>query len=117
MSKLPDWVIDLVRQCASDDWSGVDRELDYPKVSPMFARLLPEMAETEEVTGYSSLELKACREGIDWLSKEHPAEYASLTWEFQRWKRKHMGRPDQHDANLQRAGALLAAYIDRICDN
>lgn len=111
------WVGDLVRQCAADDWSGVDRDLDYPRVSPMFARLLPEMAETEDTSGYSSLELRACREGIDWLSKAHPSEYAALTWEFQRWKRRHMSKSDDHDALLQRAGELLASYIDRICDN
>lgn len=111
----PDWVGELISLAAKDDWSEATSGLDYPPVSPMFRKLLPGLAESDDVTGYSSAELRACKEGIDWLSREHPAEYAALAWEFQPWRRKREPRRDGHAELVQRAGSLLAKFIDDRC--
>lgn len=112
----PDWVGELVSMAAKDDWSATTSALDYPTVSPMFRKLLPEVTETDDATGYSSAELAACKAGIEWLSKNYPAEYAALAWEFQPWKRKHLERSSDHHALVMYAGRLLAKFVDRFCD-
>jgi hypothetical protein len=81
----------------------------------MFRRLLPSLAESESPDGYSSLEVRACRAGLEWMSGHHPREFAALCWQFWPWKRAHFPRTDDHDALVERAGALLAAYVDRAC--
>lgn len=110
----PSWIADLVRMCAADDWSDLDNTLGHPRVSPMFKRLLPDLAEAEDVTGYSSAEMRACREGLEWLSRTHPELYVALAWQFQRWRRKHLDRTDNHDALVQQAASLLAGYVDKV---
>jgi hypothetical protein len=115
MRLQPDWLGELVSICVSDDWRGAQTELTWGEVSPMFRRLLPELAQSEDADGYSSLEVRACREGIEWLSTNHPAEFGALCWQFWDWKRKHLTRAENHDELLQRAGKLLADYVDRAC--
>lgn len=111
----PDWVGELVSIAAKDDWTEVGTSLGYPTVSPMWKKLLPDMAETDEVTGYSSAELRACRAGIEWLSQNYPTEYAALVWEFQPWKRKLFDKHDDHHALVLYAGRLLEKFIDAYC--
>jgi hypothetical protein len=110
----PDWIGELVSICAADDWADAQHRLDYPDVSPMFRRLLPEMAEADDVGGYSSAEVRACRAALERLSQQHPDEYAALTWEFQTWKRRHLERSDDHEALTLRAGELLAKFVDEM---
>lgn len=112
----PDWIGELVSLASKDDWADTTSALDYPSVSPMFKRLIPSMAESDDVTGYSSAELTACKAGIEWLSQHHPAEYAALAWEFQPWKRKHLAKHKDHQDLVMQAGALLAKFVDRLCD-
>ena len=114
MKLQPDWIGELVSICVADDWRGAHRELDWSGVSPMFRRLLPELAETQD-EGYSSLEVRACRAGLEWMATAHPAEFGALCWQFWPWKRKHLTRADNHDELAQTAGKLLADYVDRAC--
>lgn len=109
----PEWVADLVRMCSASDWSGLDASLGHPSVSPMFARLIPDLASTEDVSGYSSAEMQACKEGLEWLSDAHPDAYAALAWQFQRWRRKFAPQQQDHGVLVQRAATLLAQYIDK----
>lgn len=111
----PEWVGELVGMCSKDDWSDTTASLDYPTISPMFKKLIPDMAETDDVTGYSSAELGACKAGIEWLSQHHPHEYAALAWEFQPWKRKLIDKRDDHQALVLSAGRLLGKFIDATC--
>ena len=113
----PDWIGELVSICSSDDWSDASQPLDYPSVSPMFRKLIPDLAEADDVTGYSSAEVRACKAGIEWLSKTHPNEYRALAREFQPWKRKHL-EATEHDRELaMHAGKLLAKFVDVYCGN
>ena len=111
----PDWIGELVSVCSADDWADLQNPLDFPNVSPMFRRLLPNLAETEDAGGYSSIEVRACKAGIEWLSREHPEHYAALAWEFQSWKRKHLDKPQDHERLVLEAGKLLAKFVDSAC--
>lgn len=115
MRLKPDWIGELINICSADDWAEAQRPLDYPSVSPMFKRMLPELAEAEDAEGYSALEVRACRAGIEWLSARHPQEFAALCWQFWPWKRRHLERADNHDELVLRAGHLLANYVDSAC--
>lgn len=112
----PDWIGELVSIASKDDWSDTTSALDYPSVSPMFRKLLPDIAEADDTAGYSSAELAACKAGIEWLSQNYPTEYAALAWEFQPWKRKHLGRHEDHHTLVLYAGRLLANFVDKFCD-
>lgn len=111
----PDWVGELVSMCSKDDWSDTTSHLDYPTISPMFKKLIPDMAETDDVTGFSSAELRACKMAIEWLNVNHPEEYAALAWEFQPWKRKTLTQHADHHAMVMYAGRLIEKFIDKVC--
>lgn len=114
MSLEPDWIADLLRLCAADDWHDVERRLGHASVSPMFARFLPE---TESDGSYTRSEVAACRAALERLSREHPQEYAAIIWEMNDWRRRQ-GRPPPGQADLaRRAGQLLVAWIDAELDD
>lgn len=117
MKLQPEWVGELVSICSSDDWADAQQPLSWSSVSPMFRRLMPEMAETDDATGYSSAEVRACKAGLDWLARDHPVEFSALAWEFQAWRRSHIERHQDHDALAQTAARLLADFVDRTCGN
>lgn len=111
----PEWIGELVGICARDDWSDLNDRLGYPSVSPMFQRFMPELAESDDVTGYSSAEVRACRAGIEWLCNHHPDEYAALQWEFQPSKRRLLVLQKNHTHLVLRAGTLLEQFVDKYC--
>ena len=111
----PEWIGELVSVCAADERAAMHDRLDYPAVSPMFAKLLPNLAEADEAGGYSSLEVRACKAGLEWLLREHPALYAALAWEFQAWRRSQMDKPDDHEKLAMEAGRMLAKFVDSAC--
>lgn len=112
----PEWIGELVSMASRSDWSDTTSSLDYPTVSPMFRKFIPDIAEADDVTGYSSVELAACKAGIEWLGVNHPDEYNALAWEFQPWKRKLIERHEDHHALVMYAGRLLANFVDKFCD-
>lgn len=109
----PEWIGELVSMCARDNWADTTSPLDYPTISPMWRKLLPESAESEDVGGYSSAELRACKAGIEHLSKMHPLEYTALRIEFQR--RRHDVMHENHRQLVLRAGQILAKFVDDMC--
>lgn len=115
MKLEPPWIGELIGICAADDWSDVEQRLGHSAVSPMFRRLLPELAEADDATGYSSAEVQACKAGIEWLMQAHPLEFQALSWEFHRWRRREIAKHERHDELLQSAARLLADYVDRAC--
>lgn len=110
----PDWIGELVSMWAAKDWSDAHGALGYPTVSPMFARAVGIVTESEDVTGYSSAELRAMAAAIDWLQLHHPEHWRALSREFRVWTRSTLPRQDGDDALVLEAGALLAKYIDEI---
>lgn len=115
MKLEPPWIGELLSICAANDWAGVEQRLGHASVSPMFRRLMPDLAEADDATGYSSAEVRACAAGLEWLEQAHPLEFQALTWEFRRWLRQHMTRQDRHEELVQAAARLLADYVDRAC--
>lgn len=115
MKLEPPWIGELIGICAANDWAGVEQQLGHASVSPMFRRLMPEMAEADDAMGYSSAEVRACAMGIEWLEKAYPLEFAALSWEFHRWRRREMQRHERHAELVQSAARLLADYVDRVC--
>lgn len=115
MKLEPPWIGELIGICAANDWAGVEQQLGHASVSPMFRRLMPELAEADDATGYSSAEVRACARGLEWLERAHPLEFQALVWEFHRWRRQHLTRHDRHVELVRTAAKLLADFVDRAC--
>jgi hypothetical protein len=113
MSLEPDWIADLLRLCAADDWGDVERRLGHASVSPMFARWLPD---AEADGSYTRAEIVACRAALERLSREQPDEYAAIIWQIDDWRRRK-GPPAPGQADLAaRAARRLADWIDAEVD-
>lgn len=112
----PEWVAELVRICAADDWAGLERPLHFPSVSPMFRKLMPELAESDDATGYSPIEVRACKAGLEWLSREHRDLYEALTEELNVSKHSRPNRDENHHKRVEKAAVLLGEFIDKACD-
>lgn len=110
----PEWVGELVSQWAASDWAAAQQDLGFPTVSPMFARAIGTVTECEDVTGYSSAELRAVAAAIDWLQLAHPEHWRALSREFRTWTRRTLERKDGDDQLVLEAGTLIANYIDEI---
>lgn len=110
----PDWIGELVSMWAAKDWSDAQGDLGFPTVSPMFAKAVGIVTEAEDVTGYSSAELRAVVAAVDWLQVRHPEHWRALSREFRTWTRRTLERKDGDDQLVLEAGALLAKYIDDV---
>ena len=110
----PDWVGELVSQWAASDWAAAQQDLGFPTVSPMFSKAMGSVTEFEDVTGYSSAELRAVAAAIDWLQLVHPEHWRALSREFRTWTRRTLKRGDNDDALVLEAGKMIAEYIDNI---
>ena len=110
----PDWVGELVSRWASKDWVDTRDELGYPQVSPMFSRVVGTSIECEDVTDYSSAELRAVAAAIDWLQLVHPEHWRALSREFRTWTRTTLVAKDGDQALVIEAGKLIADYVDNI---
>ena len=117
MAKIePEWVAELVRICASDDWAGAERPLHFPSVSPMFRKLMPDLAESDDATGYSSMEVRDCKAGLEWLSREHRDLYEALTAELNVSRHSRRNEDGNHHERVQKAAFLLGKFVDKACD-
>lgn len=112
----PEWVAELVRICASDDWAGAERPLSFSSVSPMFRKLLPELAESDDATGYSPIEVRACKAGLEWLAREQRDLYEALTAELNVSRHSRRNEDGNHHERVQKAAFLLGEFIDKACD-
>lgn len=110
----PDWVGELVSQWAASDWNAAQQDLGFPTVSPMFAKAVGTVTEFEDVTGYSSSEMRAVAAAIDWLQVVHPEHWRALSREFRTWTRRTLERKDGDDQLVLEAGQMIAEYIDKV---
>lgn len=108
----PDWIGELLGQWAAGDWADARQDLGYPTVSPMFKKIVGNVTEFEDVTGYSSAELRAVSKAVDWLHEEHPEHWRALCREFRSWTRKTLEKKDGDDLLVIEAGKLLAFRVD-----
>lgn len=117
MIKLePEWIGDLLGLWSRQDWHDSERHLGFPTVSPMFAKAVGVVAETEEVAGYSSAELKAMTAAIDWLQVHYAEHYRALSRELRPWARKNLVATDDDPLLVLQAAKMVADYIDKILD-
>jgi hypothetical protein len=80
----------------------------------MFAKAMGTVTEFEDVTGYSSAELRAVAAAIDWLQLAHPEHWRAISREFRTWTRRTLERKDGDDQLVLEAGTLIADYIDKV---
>jgi hypothetical protein len=116
MKLEPEWIGDLLGLWSRQDWHDSERHLGFPSVSPMFARAVGVVAETEEVAGYSSAELRAMTAGIEWLQLHHAEHYRALARELRPWARKNLEAKDGDKLLVLQAAKMLADYIDKVLD-
>jgi len=116
MTHPPDWVRDLLGLWAHQDWAAAQGELGYPTVSPMFSRAVGTQAECEDVTGYSSEELRVMGQAIDWLQSDHPEHWRALSRSFRPWTRAALERKDGDEVLAIEAAILIANFMDQKLD-
>lgn len=110
----PDWVGELLGQWASKDWSDARDDLGFPAVSPMFSKAVGTSFELEDVTGYSSAELRAVAAAVDWLQLRHPDHWRALSREFRTWSRRTLEAKEGDRERVLEAGRMLEKYIDDV---
>lgn len=108
----PDWCGELLSQWARSDAVDARDDLGFPTVSPMFAKAIGTATEFEDVTGYSSAELRAVAAAIDWLQLRHPEHWRALSREFRTWTRRTLEAKDGDRELVLEAGKMIAKYID-----
>ena len=112
----PEWIGELVSQWAARDWADAQHDLGFPTVSPMFAKAVGTVTEFEDVTGYSSAEIRAVCAAVDWLQQQHPDHWRALSREFRTWTRRTLERKEGDDQLVLEAGKMIADYVDKILD-
>jgi len=110
----PEWIGELVSMWAAKDWAEAQMELGFPAVSPMFSKAVGNVAESEDVEGYSSAELRAVVAAVDWLQLVHAEHYRALSREFRQWTRRQTPGKEGDEQLVLEAGKMLADYIDNI---
>lgn len=116
MTAPPDWVKDLLGLWAYLDWADAQQDLGFPTVSPMFAKAVSTSAEAEDVTGFSSAEMRAMNAAIDWLQLEHHDHWRALCRYYRPWVRRDLPAKDGDDELIPDALNMVAKYIDDMLD-
>lgn len=111
----PPWIGELLVMWAARDWADAQRELGYPSVSPMFSRAVGSSA-SEDVTEFSSAEMRAIVAAVEWLQCEHPQHWRALSREYRSWTRATLQAGDDDERLVIEAGALLAARVDALLE-
>lgn len=112
----PPWIGELLGQYVRSDWDDARGELGYPQVSPMFRKAVGSSFELEDVTGYSSAEMRAMAHAIDWLQTHHAEHWRALSREFRHWTRSTLAAKPGDEQLVLEAGILLAKKIDDMLD-
>ena len=112
----PAWLGELLAHYVRSDWDDARGELGYPQVSPMFRKAVGSSFELEDVTGYSSAEMRAMAHAIDWLQAQHAEHWRALSREFRTWTRSTLPAKPGDEQLVLEAGILLAKKIDDLLD-
>ena len=112
----PPWIGELLGQYVRSDWDDARDEMGYPQVSPMFRKAVGTSWECEDVTGYSSAEMRAMAHAIEWLQAEHAEHWRALSREFRHWTRSTLPAKPGDDDLVMQAGRMLAEKIDQLID-
>lgn len=110
----PEWIGELLGHWAKSDWAEARDDLGYPRVSPMFAKAVGTSFESEDVTGYSSAEMRAMAAAVDWLHLTHYEHWRALSREFRGWTRKTLDAKEGDRERVLEAARMLADYIDNV---
>jgi len=116
MTTPPDWVRDLLGMWAHKDWVDAQHDLGFPTVSPMFAKAIGSGVSAEDVTGFSSAEIRATGEAIEWLQLEHHDHWRALSRELRPWTRRTLERKDGDEVLAIQAAWMLEKKIDDMLD-
>lgn len=116
MKAPADWVKDLLGLWAERDWADAQIPLGLPTVSPMFAKAIGVSVETEDVGGYSSVEIQAMALGVDWLQREHYEHWRALSRMIRPWTRRDLPKSDDDDRLVIEALHKLEKFIDETLD-
>lgn len=100
------WVTDLVGRVAHEDRHDIRAELGYPSVANGFKRTTGESVDALDVGDYSSTEVKAMAQAIEWLRVENRAYYDVV--------RAYMRMPVEGHFDLYPALVLLGQKVDEI---
>lgn len=99
----PVWVEDLLGLVQSDDWRESRERLGYPTV----CRTFRDYVGGDDGDGaYSSLEVQAMRDGVEWLSSHRPQHWQAL--------RTHM-TGGVTCCHAREAARLLEKFVDERC--
>lgn len=101
------WVFDLVRQVGQQDRQDISDALGYPRVANGFRKTLGEAAEALDVGGYSSTEVAAAAQALEWLKAEF-REHFDCVREYMR-----AGRVND-DFLLAQSMVLVGQKVDEI---
>ena len=109
------WVKDLLGLWAGKDWRDAHMPLGLPAVSPMFRHAIGSQPE-EELSGYSTVEVKAMAEAVDWLSEQYPDHWRALSREIRPWTRRDLQKTDNDEQLVAEAMKFLEKYVDDVLD-
>jgi hypothetical protein len=112
MTPPPDWVRDLLGLWAHRDWTDAQQDLGFPTVSPMFAKAVGCSIEAEDVTGFSSAEMRAMNSAIEWLQLEHHDHWRALSRELRPWTRRTLEAKPGDQALALEAASMIEKFID-----
>lgn len=101
------WVFDLVRMAGQEDRQVIGQELGWPSTANGFRKVLAESSETETDT-YSSTEVAAMKDAIEWMRVELPESYAVVS--------AYMRRGEDAGLQLAQAMVILGQKVDEIVD-
>jgi hypothetical protein len=112
----PDWVRDLLGLWAERDWHDAQMPLGLPTVSPMFAKGMGLATETEDVGGYSTLEVRTMAEAVEWLREQHPDHWRALSRSIRPWTRRDLPKADNDEQLVAEAMKMLEKFVDDALD-
>jgi hypothetical protein len=116
MTAPADWVRDLLGLWAERDWHDAQMPLGLPTVSPMFAKGMGISSETEDVGGYSTIEVKVMAEAVEWLREHKPDHWRALSREIRPWSRKDLPKTDNDRLLVVESMLMLQKIVDETLD-
>lgn len=104
------WIRDLLGLWASRDDAVATQGMGYPTASPY--AIADEDENTDDLTGYSTMELEAMNAAVMWLGKAHPDHWRALSREYRPWTRRTLAAKVGDTHLVKIALELLGKHIN-----